>query len=107
MIDATNIVTYKTERYITLGLTWVAYVRLPNGDYWGVRFHGATEEEAVTRALSRYNAEFAKFKAQGEHHLVNMIWMRHKETRDLKRVHLTEITMYEKNGYERSGPRAK
>jgi hypothetical protein len=39
------------------------------------------------------------------HHFAGKVWMRNGET--LKRVALTEIALYEKNGYYRSGPRGK
>lgn len=122
MIDDTDIVTYKSDNVARTDLVWLAYVVLPNGEYWGVRFNGATEEIARTKAISTWNKEKDKWNklepdpwATGhqvvatvkEHHLVNKIWMRHKETRELKRVPLTEIGMYEGKGYERSGPRSK
>lgn len=126
MIDETDVVTYRSENAAREDLIWTAYVVLPNGEYWGVRFNGATEEIVKTKAISLWNSERAKFSknpvgyikkekdfdpwannGEKQHHFVGKVWMRHKETRDLKRVTLTEITMYEKQGYIRSGPRGK
>ncbi len=121
MIDDTDVVTYHSENCARTELAWVAYVVLPNGEYWGVRFNGATEEIARTKAIATWNAEREKYKKleplvtnswdsvpeQKQHHFANKIWMRHKQDRTLVRVLLTEITMYEGKGYIRSGPRSK
>lgn len=129
-------------------MIYLAYIVLPNGDYWGVRFNGATEEIARTKAISTWNKEKHKWnkiepekdwlthssdevglanadpwldiRAQQrqecmeegpvfkdkQHHLAGKVWMRH-DVEGLKRVAMTEITMYEKQGYYRSGPRGK
>lgn len=103
---------------------WIAYVVLSDGKLWGVYATGATEDEAVRKIVALWDNEQAKFKTQSnswdmiispganttanrEHHRVGKIWMRHKETRELVSIPLTEITMYEGKGYERSGPRSK
>ena len=39
-------------------------------------------------------------------HFAGKVWMRHP-AEGLKRVALTEIALYEKNGYHRSSPRGK
>ena len=117
------------------GFEWVAYVVLPNGEYWGVRFNGSTEElvrSKATRLWAKEQERFKRFAADIEpednaianpeeekpvdpwanapsgrgHHFAGKVWMRH-ETEGLKRVPLTEIALYEKNGYYRSGPRSK
>lgn len=118
-IDDTNVVTYRSENAAREELVWAAFVVLPNGDYWGVRFNGRTEAEAIDRAIQLWNNEKAKWsKRQPEndpwadvkaeqHHLANKVWMIHSETREKKRVALTEISLYEKNGYVRGGPRSK
>lgn len=114
----------------------LAFIVLPNGEYWGVRFSGATEEMARTKAISLWTSEQQKVNSQpldkspcadpwadvgGDNlsdkkftsdlgrgsHLRGKTWMRHEETRKLIAVSLTEITMYEKQGYYRSGPRGK
>lgn len=141
MIDDTDIVTYKSDNAAREDLLWLAYIVLPNGEYWGVRFNGATEEIAKTKALATWQREQEKWKAleplieqtnqqfkpQGaaigsqllintndpwaeaekQHHLAGKVWMIHKDSREKKRVALTEIVMYEKLGYERGGPRSK
>ncbi len=135
----TEIVTYhstnaKPER------SWTAHVVLPNGEYWGVRFDGSTEESVRTKAKSFWDSERSRsglkpsplelkprvnsaspssddpwntkplsndpWGSEKQHHFAGKIWMRHA-TEGLKRVPLTEITMYEKQGYYRSGPRGK
>jgi hypothetical protein len=107
---------------------WIAYVVLSDGKLWGVYAIGATEEAAKAKISSLWENEQAKFKTQSsswddltikdpftgrpvgegkQHHFANKVWMRHKIERNLVRVPLTEITMYEGKGYERSGPRSK
>lgn len=100
-------------------IDYVAYVVLPDGNYWGVRFNGSTEDDVKQKAIALWNAERAKWlKRDGvadpwadvkaeQHHLANKVWMIHNETREKKRVALTEITLYEKNGYVCGGPRSK
>ena len=97
----------------------LAFIVLPNGKLWDVRFSGATEEEARQKAIALWNAEKAKQpldivikdpwtgKVLEQHHLANTIWVIHKETREKKRIPLTEISMYEKQGWERGGPRSR
>lgn len=127
MNDIVRYVTYSSDN-ADENYKWLCYVVLPNGDYWGVRFSDATEEIARTKAISTWNSEREKWAkrepdlltdafqvaagnndpwAPKQHHLANKVWMRHKEARNLIRVPLTEITMYEAKGYERSGPRSK
>ena len=111
-----EVVTYKLASGNAVW-QWLAFVILPNGKLWDVRFSGATEEEARQKALDLWNAEYAKIRqeqidpwaseAQKQHHFVNTIWVIHKDTREKKRIPLTEINMYEKNGWERGGPRSK
>lgn len=103
---------------------WIAYVVLSDGKLWGVYAIGATEEAARVKISMLWRNEQAKFKTQSsswddiaeskssngddkQHHFANKVWMRHKAERNLVRVPLTEITMYEGRGYERSGPRSK
>lgn len=116
---------------------WLAFIVLPNGKLWDVRFSGATEEEAKLKAIELWESERVKAGlipndpayssfvdpwsevsssskpekltsglGRGSH-LRGKTWMRHKETRDLIAVPLTEITLYESRGYERGGPRSK
>ena len=129
-----EVVTYKLASGNAV-YQWLAFVVLPNNKLWDVRFSGSTEEEARSSALRVWNSEqtrlaksplvnldkpspdgsqAAKLTSDDpwaaevkEHHFTGKVWMRHKETRKLERVPLTEIGMYERNGYERSGPRSK
>ena len=125
MIDETSVVTYKSENAATTNLTWLAFVVLPSGKLWDVRFSGATEAEAVQKAVTLWNSEKARCgithsapapddpwadvpSASGRGaHFVGTVWMKNKATNERKRVPLTEISMYEKNGFERSGPRGQ
>lgn len=135
MIDNTDVVTYFSANAPREDLCWTAYVVLPNGEYWGVRFSGATEEIACTKAISFWTSEQQKVNSRPldkspcvdpwadvrdslpdekftsglgrGSHLRGKTWMRHEETRKLIAVSLTEITMYEQRGYIRSGPRGK
>jgi len=119
-----QIVTYYSEN-APVEQCWIAYIVLLNGEYWGVRFNGGTEEIVRMKAINLWNKEREKFskapieyiKAEKEfdswenngekqHHFAGKVWMRSSEG-ELKRVVLTEIGMYEKNGYYRSGPRSK
>lgn len=116
-----HIETYKCcNPIVNAELAWLAYIVLPNGDYWGVRFNGVTEEIAKAKAIATWQHEQEKWKAlepladdpwqttaDKQHHLAGLVWMIHKDTREKKRVKLTEITMYEKQGFERGGPRSK
>lgn len=142
-MSTVEIVTYRAADLSAArpGFEWLAYVVLLNGEYWGVCFHGETEEIAKTKAIRLWNSERAKrglnqkptdnkpfvkspkpspdSSEQGnsiagdpwafakQHHRAGKIWMRHKENRDLISIPITEIAMYEKQGYERGGPRSK
>lgn len=103
---------------------WLAFIVLPNGKLWDVRFSGATEEEAKQKAFELWERErkiyevvqiYKEIEEKGidpwasekQHHLAGKIWMIHKETREKIRIPLTEISMYEQRGYERGGPRSK
>src|SRR5216684_3520835 len=122
-----EIITYQTSNNVNPDMEWLAYIVLPNGEYWGVRFNGPTEEIARNKAIALWNKEREKNErhglvpallnkqqeidpwavpSYGLHHFAGKVWMRSAEG-ELKRVALTEIGMYEKNGYHRSGPRGK
>lgn len=107
-------------------LAWMAYIVMPNGKLWMVPSFGATEDDAVRKIVALWESERAKVIVgdpwanvnqpranvaqeynDKQHHRAGKIWMRHKETRELVSIPLTEITMYEGKGYERSGPRSK
>lgn len=125
-----QIVTYKISNSVESFDVpdWLAFIVLPTGKLWDVRFSGATEEKAKQKAIALWESEFNKLKpeyiqqygridrvsddpwfeiAEKQHHLAGKIWMIHKETRDKIRIPLTEISMYEQRGYERGGPRSK
>ena len=133
----TNVATYKNVGIdVSEDMQYLAYVVLPSGDFWNVRFNGATEEIARSKAIALWTKENAKWERLGlnksepesdpswasddewdnktapisapsgrGHHFAGKVWMRNGET--LKRVALTEIALYEKNGYHRSSPRGK
>ena|ERR1700761_4810970 len=110
---------------------FIAFVVLPSGKLWDVRFSGATEAEAVQKAVTLWNSEKARIESRSEivvcgithsapapdpwadvpsasgrgSKFVGTVWMKNKTTNERKRVPLTEISMYEKNGFVRSGPR--
>lgn len=104
---------------------WIAYIVLNDGKLWGVYAIGATEEAAKAKISTLWESERVKATAivdkwvdngikkssdpwaETKHHRAGKIWMRHKETRELVSIPLTEIMMYEGKGYERSGPRSK
>ena len=153
----TNVATYQNiSNNVSEDQRWLAYIVLPTGDFWHVRFNGPTEEIARSKAIALWTKENAKWDRLGlnrqqeeverhmvlddggpaydvfdpicddaktvmnavvvdpwtkepvgrGHHFAGKVWMRHA-TDGLKRVALTEIALYEKNGYYRSGPRSK
>ena len=144
----TNVATYQNiSNNVSEDHRWLAYIVLPTGDFWHVRFNGPTEEIAREKAIALWTKENAKWNRLGlvpgllaredddviesfdsddaktvmnavvvdpwtkepvgrGHHFAGKVWMRHA-TDGLKRVALTEIALYEKNGYYRSGPRSK
>jgi hypothetical protein len=110
-----------TETYTTYHSTnaapheaWIAYI---NG--WKVRCVGSTEQEAKDRAKALWDKERERIGnefgvdmstpvlANGRGHAnTGKLWMHHPE-KGFARVVLTEISMYEANGYVRKGPRSK
>ena len=127
----TNVATYQNiSDNVPEDQRYFAYIILPDGNFWTVRFNGATEEIARTKAIALWEKENEKWKRLGltddkpevdtpndpwaapepsakGAHIVGKVWMRNKDTRQLARVALTEIALYEKNGYVRGGPRSK
>ena len=139
----TNVATYQNiSNNVSEDQRWLAYIVLPTGDFWHVRFNGATEEIARSKAIALWTKENAKWdrlglnKAEEEEsktdpwlhfsggkpaneetsiaiqtvsgrgaHFAGKVWMRNAD--GLKRVALTEIALYEKNGFHRSSPRGK
>lgn len=120
----TNVATYKNiGTNVSEDQQYLAYIILPSGDFWHVRFNGATEEIAKAKAIALWTKENAKWDRLGLNksndedsepiatqadpwasdgrgkHFAGKVWMRNGET--LKRVALTEIALYEKNGFVR------
>jgi hypothetical protein len=100
---------------------WLAYVILPDGSQWLVRFTGETEEIARSKALRLYESEVAKRKAHVEpdeevnvsqssdrrgQHFAGKAWLIHKQTRVKIRVPIAEVESY-LGEYERGGPRSR
>ncbi len=96
---------------------WIAYI---NG--WKVKFTGNTEQEAKDKAEALWTSERARMaeaastgdwanwsndtpKEGRGHANTGKVWMHHGE-KGFARVPLTEIAMYEQNGYVRRGPRS-
>jgi hypothetical protein len=58
-----EVITYKVHSGNPKpGFEWTAYVVLPNGEYWGVRFNGSTEELAKSKAIALWTKEQERFK---------------------------------------------
>ncbi len=103
---------------------WMAYIVLPNGSLWLVRFVGETEQIAKDKAIRLWEAERAKVSAQPINdgfaakaewpkpadgrgsHFAGKAWLIHKETREKIRVPVEEVSKY-LNEYDRGGPRSK
>lgn len=102
---------------------WLAYVVLPDGNQWLVRFTGQTEAIAREKAVQLYAAERTKFEARINaeedvivdvskhqdgrgHHFAGKAWLIHKITRVKIRVPMAEVEQY-LGEYERGGPRSK
>ena len=123
----TNVATYQNiSNNVSEDQRWLAYIVLPTGDFWHVRFNGPTEEIARSKAIALWTKENAKWdrlklNANSEpepeelvaaghsaghsasvgrgKHFAGKVWMRNAD--GLKRVALTEIALYEKNGFVR------
>lgn len=55
-----NIVTYHSTN-AKPHEAWLAYVVLPSGEQWLVRFHGATEQQAIDAAKARWESEQRRY----------------------------------------------
>jgi hypothetical protein len=114
---------------IDANLTYLAFIILPNGKYWDVRFSGATEKEAKQKAIELWESERVRL-GLSQKPTVNRpcvksgqpssdsswdekpvsadpwasasIEMTNKATGEKVNVPLTEIGMYEKRGFNRS-----
>lgn len=55
-----TITYYSTNEKVSREMAWLAFIVLPNGKLWDVRFSGATEEEAKQKAIELWESERAK-----------------------------------------------
>jgi hypothetical protein len=109
----TNIVTYHSLNAKS-SEQWLAYVVLPDGNQWLVRFTGETEEIAKAKAVRLYESECSKrptdldedFVDGRGQHFKGKAWLIHKITREKIRVPLEQVDEY-LGEYERGGPRSK
>jgi hypothetical protein len=104
------------------GFEWTAYVVLPNGEYWGVRFNGSTEELVKSKAVALWTKEQERFKRFADEdeeeidvsvkvdgrgrHFAGKAWLIHKITREKIRVPKEQVSQY-LSEYEVGGPRSK
>lgn len=119
----TSIVTYHSTN-AKPNEAWLAYVVLPSGEQWLVRFAASTEAAAAEAAKARWESEqkryapvsavyddsFAKDAAiingRGAH-FAGKLWVIHQTTRELKRIDPSELDSHLGAGYVRGGPRSK
>jgi hypothetical protein len=59
-----NIITYQSTNPHDVDYTWLAYIILPNGQFWNVRFNGATEDIARSRVAKLWEKESNKVLAR-------------------------------------------
>lgn len=111
---------------------WIAYVILPDGSNWGVRFTGATEADATLRARTLYEREKSRMSAMnyGDYGKVvdnnepvkpsgwpmpsvgkgavfaGKVWMKNFVTNERARVDPSQLAEYEAKGYVKAGPRS-
>lgn len=124
----TNVVTYYSGNTPNPNEAWSAYVILPTGKRWGVVAFGETEQQAINKIVSLYEAEAAKFvnkaiavaakplvnaipqsydnRGRG-HHFAGKVWMIHSFTRAKQRINPDEVAKYEAEGWVKGGPRSK
>ena len=105
---------------------WMAYIVLPNGSIWMVRFTGETEQIAKDKAIRLYESERAKVPAQpinesapvnngwpvqGDsrgHHFAGKKWVMNLATRDKLRIEEGEAASRVASGeWVYAGPRTK
>lgn len=110
----TEYVTYESKNAKPIE-RWLAYAVLPNGQHWLVRCCGETEEIALTKCRTLYEAEKAKskkvfsddkVKTLKQHHLAGKVWMINKTTNHKIRIDASEVSNYEWAGYIKGGPRS-
>lgn len=103
---------------------WMAYVVLPNGSLWMVRFTGETEQIAKDKAIRLYESERAKVPAQpinesapvnngwpsapSGHHLAGKRWIMNAASREKLRIEEAEAANKVASGeWIYAGPRTK
>jgi hypothetical protein len=124
-----NIVTYRSSN-AKPSEAWLAYIVLPSGEQWLVRFAASTEEAAIAAAKARWESEQARYKRHNELEPVlvddcqaspvrsgrgshasamfsGKVWVINRVTHDLKRIDPNELDIYVAQGYVRGGPRSK
>ena len=130
----TETVTYFSQNHINPNEAWSAYVILPTGKRWGVVAFGETEQQAVDKIVSLYEAEKLKATSNYQkaatdfnntkenlttakafpierlsrgHHFAGKVWMIHSFTKAKQRVNPDEVAKYEAEGWIKGGPRSK
>lgn len=123
----TNIVTYHSIN-AKPNEAWLAYVVLPSGEQWLVRFAASTEAAAIEAAKARWEHEKKRYSRHNEivddavkvpafadcqapsgrgAHFAGKLWVIHQTTRELKRIDPSELDSHLAGGYIRGGPRSK
>src|SRR5690349_2755854 len=123
----TNVVTYFSQN-AKPAEQWLAYVVLPDGNQWLVRFTGETEEIAKGKAIRLYESERNRLVIEKPmrhddsmtkdeededittdrrgQHFKGKAWLIHKVTRQKIRVPVEQVDEYLEE-YERGGPRSR
>jgi hypothetical protein len=122
-----DVVTYSSEN-ANPKEKWMAYIVLPNGELWLVRFTGETEQIAKDKAIRLYEAERAKVRAtepsevkadgfssntawpkpSSGHHLAGKRWIIHVASREKLRIEEGRAAEMVASGeWNYCGPRAK
>lgn len=104
---------------------WLAYVVLPSGEQWLVRFAASTESAAIEAAKARWESEQRRYQKHNETaelmvseavvahasgrgaRFAGKLWVIHQTTRELKRIDPSELDSHLTAGYVRGGPRSK
>lgn len=96
---------------------WLAYVVMPDGNQWSVRFAGSTEEEASNRAIALWESERAKCNSEPEDpwanagrgaHFLGKTWLINVASREKIRIDKDKADELVATGeWERGGPRSK
>ncbi len=126
-----KIISYFSEEPIAPNMAWLAYVILPSGKMWDVRFNGSTKEAAIESAKRLYLSELARFKTNRED-IENdkvkpvargkkaprslpsvkksrgkgQIWVVNRKTGKRARIDPASLAEYESKGFVKGGPRS-